>query len=165
MQLTGITSLRRATAALAGLLGATALSLPAIAAKPLVHDGEYYFVEAQYKDKWAKENKEIDAKLADIRKANGGKRPNILYVLIDDVMSSGGTELEALEKLSDFPCAAVVVGVDREHAEQGRTAAQAFTEKTGVPVYSMIGLGELCRRLEGKIEAASFEAMREFCRA
>jgi arylsulfatase len=54
-------------------------------AKDLVHDGEYYFVKAQYGDNWDKEDNEIDARLAEVRKKNGGKRPNILYILIDDV--------------------------------------------------------------------------------
>jgi len=51
----------------------------------IVHDGEYSYLKAQHDKKWAKEDKEIDAKLAEIRKKNGGKRPNILYILIDDV--------------------------------------------------------------------------------
>ncbi len=55
------------------------------AADPIIHDGEFNFVKAQYADQWAAEDKEIEAKLADIREANGGKRPNILYILIDDV--------------------------------------------------------------------------------
>lgn len=36
--------------AAAGLLGALALSAPALAAKPIIQDGEYYFLEAGYKD-------------------------------------------------------------------------------------------------------------------
>ena len=55
------------------------------AAKEIVHDGEYNFLKAQHGEKWAIEDKEIDAQLAEIREKNGGKRPNILYVLIDDV--------------------------------------------------------------------------------
>ncbi len=60
------------------------MSMP-LSAKEIVHDGEYYFVKAQHGEAWAKEDKEIDAKLAEIRKKNGDKRPNIVYVLIDDV--------------------------------------------------------------------------------
>ena len=56
-----------------------------LSAKEIVHDGEYNFVKAQHGEAWAKEDKEIDAKLAEIRKKNGDKRPNIVYVLIDDV--------------------------------------------------------------------------------
>lgn len=55
------------------------------AADPIIHDGEYNFVKAQYAEEWAAEDKQVDAKLAEIREANGGKRPNILYILIDDV--------------------------------------------------------------------------------
>ena len=60
-------------------------------AKEIIHDGEYNFVKAQYGDAWDKEDKEIDKKLAAIREKNGGKRPNILYVLIDDVSTTGAT--------------------------------------------------------------------------
>ncbi|MEP4079694.1 sulfatase-like hydrolase/transferase [Haloferula sp.] len=51
----------------------------------IVPDGEYKFLRAQHGEKWDAEDKEIDQKLAQIREKNGGKRPNILYVLIDDV--------------------------------------------------------------------------------
>ena len=54
-------------------------------AKEIVRDGEYYMLEAQHGKKWAQEDKEIDKKLAEIREKNGGKRPNILYILIDDI--------------------------------------------------------------------------------
>jgi arylsulfatase len=55
------------------------------ASDEIIHDGEYKYLEAQYGEEWVREDKEIDAKLAEIRKKNGGKRPNIVYVLIDDV--------------------------------------------------------------------------------
>lgn len=56
-----------------------------LAQNDIIHDGEYNFLKAQYAEAWAKEDKEIDAKLAELRKKNGGKPPNILYILIDDV--------------------------------------------------------------------------------
>ena len=54
-------------------------------ADEIIHDGEFNFVKAQYAEEWAAEDQQVDAKLAEIRDANGGKRPNILYILIDDV--------------------------------------------------------------------------------
>jgi len=51
----------------------------------IVHDGEYNFLKQQHGEKWAQEDKSIDKKLAEIRKKNDGKRPNILYILIDDI--------------------------------------------------------------------------------
>lgn len=49
------------------------------------HDAEHYMLLAQHGDRWAQEDTAIAAKLAEVREANGGKRPNILFVLIDDV--------------------------------------------------------------------------------
>ena len=51
----------------------------------IIHDGEYDFLRAQHGDKWDEQDKAIDEKLAEIKKKNGGKSPNILYILIDDV--------------------------------------------------------------------------------
>ena len=50
----------------------------AVAAKEdgkIVHDAEYYILEAQNGEMWAADDKEVDKKLAEIRKRNGGKRP------------------------------------------------------------------------------------------
>ena len=54
-------------------------------AKDIVHDAEYYILEAQHGKKWALEDKEIDKKLSEIREKNGNKPPNIVYILLDDV--------------------------------------------------------------------------------
>ena len=81
------------------------------AAKEIIHDGEFNYLKTQYGDKWAKEDKVIDAKLAEIRKKNGGKRPNILYILVDDVGFGDfgipelnyvrGTQTPRINKLAD----------------------------------------------------------------
>jgi len=60
----------------------------AVAAKEddkIIHDAEYYVLEAQHEEKWAADDDKIDKKLAEIRKRNGGKPPNIIYILLDDV--------------------------------------------------------------------------------
>lgn len=91
-------------------------------------------------------------------------KPGQSYVLIDDVMSSGGTKVQALEMLKDYKCLGVIVGVDRQHEDNGMTASQRFTQETGVPVFSVIGLKELCASLEGVVEAERYQAMKEFCK-
>lgn len=52
---------------------------------PIVHDAEYYILEAQHADQWAEDNAAVDAKLAEFRQTNGGKSPNIISILIDDI--------------------------------------------------------------------------------
>lgn len=63
------------------------LLLPAImiAQSRIIQDGEYNYLRAQHGEKWDQQDKVVDAQLAEIRKNNDGKRPNILYILIDDV--------------------------------------------------------------------------------
>lgn len=53
------------------------------AEKQIVHDAEFYVLKAQNGDQWAKEDKALDQKLADLRKKHGHP-PNIVYILWDD---------------------------------------------------------------------------------
>ena len=61
------------------------LLAPIAKAQEIIHDAEYTILEAQNGKAWAADDKTIDKKLADIRKKNGGKPPNIVYILLDDV--------------------------------------------------------------------------------
>ena len=38
------------------------------AADDIIHDGEYYFVQQQYAEQWAAEDKQVDIMIAKIRK-------------------------------------------------------------------------------------------------
>jgi arylsulfatase len=67
------------------ILGIAFSTATAVAANQIVHDAEYYIIEAQHGEKWAADDKKIDKKLAEFRKKNGGKPPNIVYILLDDV--------------------------------------------------------------------------------
>jgi arylsulfatase len=67
-------------------------------AQAIQHDTEHYVLLHQYKDKWAAEDKEIDQKLAEIRNKNGGKKPNIVYILVDD-MGFGEFGMPELNKI------------------------------------------------------------------
>ena len=78
-------------------------------------------------------------------------------VLVDDVMTSGGTKFEAIEKIAQesrrlslgtpAEIAAVVVGVDREAREGEQTASASFTQQTGVPVHSVLTMTEVAERV------------------
>jgi arylsulfatase len=47
-------------------------------------DAPYYDLQKKNQDKWAAEDKQIDAKLAALKK-KFGKKPNIIYILADDI--------------------------------------------------------------------------------
>ncbi len=66
----------------------------------IVHDAEYYILEAQHGTKWAAEDKELDDKLS-VLKEKFGTPPNIVYVLFDDV-AFGDIGLPAIQKVRGF---------------------------------------------------------------
>ncbi len=72
--------LRRTLTTLALL---TALSVAPLMAADIIHDAEYYVLEAQYGEKWAQQDKEIQAKLDALREKHGTP-PNIIHIMWDD---------------------------------------------------------------------------------
>lgn len=99
----------------------------ASATDDIIRDGEYNFLAAQHGDVWAEQDKSIDAKLAEYRDQNGGKPPNILYILIDDV-SFGQMGNRAMN---------YVTGIDTQHinklAQEGMSLMRMYTEPSCTP--------------------------------
>ena len=96
-------------------------------AKDIVSDGEYDFLKAQHGDAWSAEDKEIDGLLADIRDRNDGKRPNILYVLIDDV-SFGQMGKPAMNDVMGIKTPRI-----NTFASQGMSLNRMYTEPSCTP--------------------------------
>ncbi|WP_170602972.1 sulfatase-like hydrolase/transferase [Ruegeria arenilitoris] len=69
---------------LATVLGTSASAVVAQNAS-ILHDSEYYILEAQHAEQWAEDDAAVDALLAEFRAKNDGKPPNIISVLIDDI--------------------------------------------------------------------------------
>lgn len=101
----------------------------------IVYDGEYNFLKAQHGEKWAKEDKEIDAKLEEIRKRNGGKRPNILYILIDDV-SFGQMGNRTLNYVTGIKTPSI-----NKLAEEGLSLMRMYTEPSCTPTRAAVLTG------------------------
>ena len=110
---------------LTAALWATALG-PAHAAD-IVHDGEFHFLLRQHAAEWAAEDETVDAKLAERRAANGGKPPNILYILIDDV-SFGQMGQPALNYVTGIETPSI-----NELATQGLSLMRMYTEPSCTP--------------------------------
>ncbi len=83
---------------LISIVGVAVLFVSTATAAPIQHDSEHYVLWHQYAKQWAAEDKEIDKKLAAIRKKNDGKKPNIIYILIDD-MGFGEFGMPELNKI------------------------------------------------------------------
>ena len=100
---------------------------PSAAADALVHDAEHQILLAQHGERWAEEDAQIDAKLAELREQNGGKPPNIVYILLDDL---GFGEI-------GMPAMDVVRGYSTPHisqlADEGMSLMRMYTEPSCTP--------------------------------
>ena len=112
----------------------------------IIHDAEYYVIEAQNGEKWAADDKKIDQKLEEIRKKNDNKPPNIVYILLDDV---GFGELGK-------PDLDVIRGYSTPHisafAKEGMSLQRMYTEPSCTPTRVAMITGRLPTRT-GIVEA------------
>jgi len=90
------------TMALCGLAAGLVFSLWGLQiaqaqAQKIVHDAEYYVLEAQNGEKWAKEDSGLDKKLAELRKKHG-RPPNLIHIMWDDT-AYGDVGIPAIQKV------------------------------------------------------------------
>ena len=106
------------------------------AAEPLIHDAEYYILAKQHGEAWAKEDKALEQTLADFRKKNGGKPPNIFYILIDDI-GFGDLGSETLNMVRGYKTPSI-----NQFARDGMRLGRMYTEPSCTPsrVAFMTGL-------------------------
>jgi orotate phosphoribosyltransferase len=74
-------------------------------------------------------------------------------VLVDDVLTTGGTKVEAIEKLQKSLKAEVigiVIAVDRKEIGKRKSALEEFSDETGVPVHPIIDINMAFNHLKGK---------------
>jgi len=139
-------------------LMAVVLVVSVTASAQIVHDAEYYILEAQHGTRWAADDKGVDAKLAEFREKNGGKPPNILYVLVDDV-SFGEMGVPELNYVRGSKTPRI-----NKFADEGISFMRMYTEPSCTPsrVAMMTGrhpvrngLGEVKATVAGEALAAS----------
>jgi arylsulfatase len=98
-----------------------------VQAAEIAHDAEYYILEAQNGEKWVKEDKVLDQKIAEFLKKNGGKPPNILYILIDDI-GFGDLGSETLNSIRGYKTPSI-----NKLAREGMRLSRMYTEPSCTP--------------------------------
>jgi len=93
----------------------------------IVHDAEYYILEAQNGEKWVADDKIVDKKLAEFKKKNGGKPPNIFYILIDDI-GFGDLGNETLNSIRGYKTPSI-----NKLAREGMRLSRMYTEPSCTP--------------------------------
>jgi len=68
---------KRLVSALAAI---AVFTVPSLMAGDIIHDAEYYVLEAQHGERWAEQDKELQAKLAALRDKHGTP-PNVIHLM------------------------------------------------------------------------------------
>jgi arylsulfatase len=84
-------------------------------------------LEAQHAKRWAAEDKVIDEKIAAFRENNGGKPPNIFYILIDDI-GFGDLGSKTLNSIRGYKTPGI-----NEIAREGMRLSRMYTEPSCTP--------------------------------
>ena len=99
----------------------------ALAADKIKHDAEFYILEAQNGERWAADDERLDAKLAEFRRTNGNKPPNILYILIDDI-GFGDLGSDTLNSIRGYSTPSI-----NKLAGEGMRLSRMYTEPSCTP--------------------------------
>jgi arylsulfatase len=105
----------------------------------IVHDAEYYILEAQNGEKWAKEDEALDKKLAELKK-KFGRPPNIIHIMWDDT-AFGDVGIPALQKVRGLNTPAL-----NTMAEEGILFTRMYTEVGCTPSRAAAATGRLAIR-------------------
>jgi len=93
----------------------------------IIHDAEYYIIKAQNGEKWKVEDKDLDKKLEELRKKNGGNPPNIIHFMWDDT-SWGDVGIPEINKMRGFNTPNF-----NRMAEEGIHFTRMYTEPSCTP--------------------------------
>lgn len=138
--MTGRTMLFILVVAILALIGpATGAAAAEVPEGPIVHDAEFYILEAQNGQKWAAQDKTLDKRLAELRE-KFGKPPNIIHIMWDDT-AFGDVGIPAIQQ---------VRGLHTPHlntlAEEGILFTRMYTEVGCTPSRAACATGRLAIR-------------------
>jgi arylsulfatase len=98
-----------------------------VQAKGIQHDAEFYILKQQNGEQWAKEDEALDQELAAFREKNGGRPPNIFYILIDDI-GFGDLGSETLNSIRGYKTPSI-----NRFAREGMRLSRMYTEPSCTP--------------------------------
>ncbi len=108
---------------------------------PIVHDAEYYILEAQNAEQWAADNAMVDQLLAEFQEANGGRPPNILNILIDDI-GFGDLGIPELNAVRGYSTPNI-----NDFSDQAMRMVRMYTEPSCTPTRVAMMTGRLPVRM------------------
>ena len=121
--------------------GLTLLAATCADAQPkrgeIIHDAEHYVLLEEHRDRWAEEDVRNRKRLEEIRAQNAGKRPNFIYILIDDV-GYGEFGIPELNYVRGYSTPSI-----NKLADESLSLARMYTEPSCTPTRTAFLTGRL----------------------
>ena len=92
----------------------------------VVHDAEHYIIKSQNEEKWTAEDREVDQKLAELKRKHG-QTPNIVYILWDD-QQFGAVGFPGMQKVLGYATPNI-----NKMAAEGINFTRMYTEPACTP--------------------------------
>jgi len=109
------------------------------AAGQIVHDAEYYVLEAQHGETWAAEDIALQAKLDELKKKHG-RPPNLIHIMWDDT-AYGDVGIPAIQKVRGLTTPSL-----NRLADEGILFTRMYTEVGCTPSRAAVVTGRLAIR-------------------
>ena len=108
------------------VISAALLGSATVQAADIVHDSEFYILQAQYEDAWEAQDRELDRKLKALRDKHG-KPPNIIHIMWDDT-GVGEIGIPEIQKVRGWETPNL-----NQMAEEGINFMRMYTEPSCTP--------------------------------
>ena len=122
------------TAGLCILAATLGLSAGLASAKDIIHDAEYYVLESQHGEKWEKQDKQLQEKLAALREKHG-RPPNIIHIMWDDT-AVGEVGVPQIQKTRGWETPKI-----NQFSSEGIYFARMYTEPSCTPSRAAVMTG------------------------
>jgi len=100
----------------------------------IIHDAEYYVLEAQHGEKWGAQDKELDKKLKALREKHGTP-PNIIHIMWDDT-AVGEVGVPQIQKARGWETPNI-----NTFSQEGIYFARMYTEPSCTPSRAAVMTG------------------------
>src|SRR5271155_4630939 len=119
-----------------GLLTAVHAAVAQNDTPKIVHDAQYYVLDAQNGEQWAAEDKDLDTRLAALRQKYG-RPPNIIHILWDD-QPFGAVGIPALQQLRGYSTPRL-----NEMAAEGMLFTRMYSQPSCTPTRDAAMTGQI----------------------
>jgi len=124
---------------LVSLIAGMLLLASTAGARDIVHDAEYYVLEAQNGEAWAAEDKGLATKLAELKK-KFGQPPNLVHIMWDDT-AFGDVGIPAIQQVRGLDTPSI-----NKMAEEGILFTRMYTEVGCTPTRAAAATGRMAIR-------------------